>query len=68
MIVDVQCGYNHTMLKTNKYNFYGFGYNTDNQLLINDSGNSKTVDVSTLKEGEYFIFFGDLSFKFIKHN
>ncbi|MCH2046713.1 MAG: hypothetical protein MK212_21545 [Saprospiraceae bacterium] len=32
------------------------------------SGNSKTVDVSTLKEGEYFIFFGDLSFKFIKHN
>ncbi len=31
------------------------------------TGNDKVVDVSSLKEGEYFIYFGDLSFKFIKH-
>lgn len=32
------------------------------------SGNDKIVDVSSLEEGEYFIYFeNDLSFKFVKH-
>ena len=50
-IIDVKCGWYTTIIKTNKHNYYSFGNNESNQLLLNKK--SKIVCVPTMISIKY---------------
>ena len=52
IIVDVKCGGSHTIVKTQKDVYYGFGSNEDKKLLM-DSNNNERIKVPTIINRKY---------------